>query len=218
MAPHCYLSCVQPFPFMWFCAFCNSVCYKKFARYRSESVDTAEVVMWWHFCSELEFYIACTDCNHICEFNDKLQPLSLPVCPLLQMSVRFMIKGNLGAISGPSWGHLGAMWSDLVIVGPSSSIVNHLGVSLGHLGSYLGPSMGQPGPSWGDPGAISGPSCGHFGTIWTELGIVGVSWSVVGFLGVLLGPSWRPFGPIMVPTWTHLGPPLFPFYVVLCIL
>ena len=92
MAPHCYLSCVQPFPFMWFCAFCNSVCYKKFARYRSESVDTAEVVMWWHFCSELEFYIACTDCNHVCEFNDKLQPLSLPVCPLLQMSVRFMIK------------------------------------------------------------------------------------------------------------------------------
>ena len=61
MAPHCYLSCVQPFPFMWFCAFCNSVCYKKFARYRSESVDTAEVVMWWHFRPELEFYSACTE-------------------------------------------------------------------------------------------------------------------------------------------------------------
>ena len=59
----------------------------------------------------------------------------------------------LGAILGPSWGHLGAIW------GATSGQV--LGATLGHLGAILG---AHQGPSWGStrgnlPKAIWSPSC-----------------------------------------------------------
>ena len=83
-----------------------------------------------------------------------------------------------------------------------------LGVSWGHLGSSWGPRVAESlecplryplwAPSWGRPGAL----LGHLRAL---LGRVGAS-------GVVLGPSWMPswsvlgpLGRLLGPSWSHLG-------------
>ena len=51
---------VHTFPVMWFRALCKSVCYGNRARDSSQRLDTAEVVMRCHVCSDLELFISCT--------------------------------------------------------------------------------------------------------------------------------------------------------------
>ena len=83
----------------------------------------------------------------------------------------------LGAILGPSWGHLGSFWGHL---GPSWGYVvghmNHLGTSLGHLG--------RP---WGALGASSRPS-------WHPLSHLEASWPIWKLPGEHLGTIWGAFG------------------------
>ena len=77
-------------------------------------------------------------------------------CP--QMAV----WGHLGAVLGPSWGHVGPGWA---ILGPSWGNLGLPWATLDHLG-----------PSW----AILEPSWSHLGSIWFHFGSI---------LGLLLGPK-----------------------------
>ena len=115
---------------------------------------------------------------------------------------------HLGAIFGPSWGHLGAL-EDI----------------LGTYGSHLGATLGHHWQSWerrgdsaklarrlhertifdypgGHLGAIWKPSWGHLGPFWTSLK---PSWAILGFiqgLSCILEPSWSHLGAISRPSWS----------------
>ena len=75
-----------------------------------------------------------------------------------------------GTISGPSWGHLGA-------------ILGHLGAILGPTWAILGPSWGHLGPSW----AILGPNMAPYEK--RQHTRVRVHMGTCAFV-FRLGPSW----------------------------
>ena len=98
--------------------------------------------------------------------------------------------GRLGAVLGPSWGHLGASWG-------------HLGASWGPLGASLGAL-----------GAILGPSWGHLEHLETQCPQVTKTYKNMLFsyvFGTLraskMRPSWAKLGLscLLEPSWSHLG-------------
>ena len=81
----------------------------------------------------------------------------------------------LGAIVGPSWGHVGSF------LGPLGAV---LGLSWGALGALLGPSWRHWRQSWGNLGGL----WGSLGPSWGALG---------GSLGAFLGALGGPLGAIL---------------------
>ena len=130
-----------------------------------------------------------------------------------------ILEPHLGAswgLSGPSWGHLGAILSlsggaglsktlifqrlfKVFAIGPSSSrlrlfypILRHLVLFLGFLGVILGP--------FGHFGAI----LAHLGAVWGHLGAsLGALMGHLGISRVMFCPSWAnlvTFGPLLEPS------------------
>ena len=108
--------------------------------------------------------------------------------------------GRLGAVLGPSWGHLGPSWA---VFGPSWG---HLGPSCGRLGAVLG-LLGQlgtqdrPKRAQESPKTILSPFWAHFGTILgPQIGTFrGHFWGHV--LDQFLDTFWTSFGAILF-FWT----------------
>ena len=99
--------------------------------------------------------------------------------------------GRLGAVLGPSWGHLGPSWA---VLGPSWG---HLGPSWGRLGAVLG-LLGQlgtqdrPKRAQESPKTILSPFWDHFGA---------QNWHFSGsFLRSCFGPV---FGHFLDQFWSH---------------
>ena len=105
------------------------------------------------------------------------------------------VWGHLGAILGPSWGHVGPSWG-------------HLGEILGYLGLPW-TILDHLGPSWGHLGAILEPSWVHLVPFWLHFGIPFGSkkqpqkkLNLKTIYDAVLGPILEPFWDKI---WTYLA-------------
>ena len=107
------------------------------------------------------------------------------------------VWGHLGAVLGPSWGHVGPSWGHLGEIlgylGLPWTILDHVGPSWGHLGAILEPSWVHLVPFWlhfGSPfGSKEHPkqklkfktiSDTILGPVWSHVGIIDHVWVSCG--------------------------------------
>ena len=124
-------------------------------------------------------------------------------CPRPYKCHECQLGGNLG----PTWGHLGTLWSlPRATWGPfgGSTWEQNQAWCLMDLKSSLEPTSGNLGPTWGHLGtlwSLSRATWGPFGeSICRKIKMIDSSWCLID-LESFLEPTWGNLG----ATWDHLG-------------